>query len=178
MIDAVAEKGYARTVVADVIARAGVSRASFYAQFKDIEDCFLAAYEASVQRMLTRIEEHDTADREAPTGPQLRELLDAYLAAIAADPNGARVFLIEVYGAGPAALKRRYEVLARFVDLLVSRVGDLPGWPKDPRQRRLRCEAVVGAISSMVATRIAAGRPDRIGEIREPALALVGLTAG
>src|SRR6266550_4193374 len=40
---AVAMKGYAATTVGDVIARAGVSRKTFYEQFADKEDCFYAA---------------------------------------------------------------------------------------------------------------------------------------
>ena len=49
MADAVAEKGYANTAVADVLTRAGVSRATFYAQFRDKEECFCAAYAAGVE---------------------------------------------------------------------------------------------------------------------------------
>src|SRR3977135_2675206 len=43
--EAVAELGYVKTTVADVLARAGVSRATFYQLFRDKEDCFLAAYQ-------------------------------------------------------------------------------------------------------------------------------------
>src|SRR6478752_2700016 len=42
--EAVAAQGYVKTTVADIIARAGVSRATFYQLFRDKEDCFLAAY--------------------------------------------------------------------------------------------------------------------------------------
>src|SRR4051794_32391335 len=48
----VAEKGYARTTVADVIERAGVSRKTFYEHFRDKETCFLAAYDTGVEVLL------------------------------------------------------------------------------------------------------------------------------
>ena len=38
---AVSQKGYAAVTVADITRIAGVSRATFYALFKDKEDCFL-----------------------------------------------------------------------------------------------------------------------------------------
>src|ERR687887_842834 len=45
LVEVVAEKGYAATTVADIIGRAGVSRTTFYQQFKDKEDCFLVAHQ-------------------------------------------------------------------------------------------------------------------------------------
>ena len=41
MIDAVGEDGYRETRVADVIARAGVSRKTFYELFDNKQDCLL-----------------------------------------------------------------------------------------------------------------------------------------
>src|SRR3954451_610367 len=52
MAGAAAEKGYAHTTVADVIAGAGVSRATFYEHFAGKEDCFVAAFDAGVEIML------------------------------------------------------------------------------------------------------------------------------
>ena len=45
-VDAVEEVGYARMTVAQVIARARVSRKTFYDVFEDREDCFLAVFDA------------------------------------------------------------------------------------------------------------------------------------
>ncbi|MGB8875435.1 MAG: helix-turn-helix domain-containing protein, partial [Solirubrobacteraceae bacterium] len=57
MVEAVADKGYARVTVADVIERAGVSRKTFYEQFANKEECFLAAYDAGVDGLLAAIDE-------------------------------------------------------------------------------------------------------------------------
>ena len=43
VIAAVSETGYLAVTVTDIVRRARVSRAAFYAQFADKEDCFLAA---------------------------------------------------------------------------------------------------------------------------------------
>ena len=96
----VAEKGYGRTTVADVIDRAGVSRKTFYEHFPDKEGCFLAAYDAGVEVLLATMREAgDTRGR-----------VRAYLETLAAEPAFARTFLIEVAAAGPRALRRRREV--------------------------------------------------------------------
>ena len=175
MIDVVAEKGYAHTAVGDLLTRARVSRASFYEHFTDKQDCFLAAYDAAIEILVGRIGVA-ASDATSEAGElRVGAVLDAYLDAIAAEPAVARTFLIEVYAAGPRALERRYAVLERFVDLLSGLLANVPGFTvSDPVAHRLRCEAIVGALSSMVTTRVASGDLDSLGEIRDPVLALAG----
>src|SRR5438874_801201 len=49
MVQALAENGYARTTVADVIARSHTSRETFYEHFENKQACFLAAYARAVE---------------------------------------------------------------------------------------------------------------------------------
>jgi AcrR family transcriptional regulator len=51
MVQALAENGYARTTVADVISRSHTSRETFYEHFANKEACFLAAYEQAVDEL-------------------------------------------------------------------------------------------------------------------------------
>src|SRR5262249_46561001 len=94
---------------------------------------------------------------------RLDAMLTAYLETLAADPAAARTFLIEVYAAGELALARRVEVMGRFVDLVqtFSETDD-----------RLRCEALVGAVSWMVTMRVAAGDHASLPQLRAPLLAM------
>jgi AcrR family transcriptional regulator len=169
MAETVAEKGYVRTTVADVIERAGVSRETFYAVFADKEDCFLAAYDAGVDALL---EVMGAALAGSRAGPERRldRVLSAYFAALAAEPDFARTFLIEVYAVGPRALERRAELQQRFV----ATMGEIFGLDSATRgsPERFACEALVAAISSLVTTRVGAGRFDELDELRAP---LVGL---
>jgi AcrR family transcriptional regulator len=48
MTATIAEHGYARSTIAEIIARAGVSRKVFHEHFADKRECFLAAYDAIV----------------------------------------------------------------------------------------------------------------------------------
>jgi AcrR family transcriptional regulator len=169
MAEAVAEKGYARTAVADVIERAGVSRETFYEQFADKEDCFLAAYDTGVEALLEVMAEAVAGSRAGPE-KRLDRVLSAYFAAIAAEPAFARTFLIEVYAVGPRALERRVELQQRFV-AMVAEIFGLES-ASHGASERFACEALVAAISSLVTSRVGAGRLDELDELRAP---LVGL---
>lgn len=72
MISVVAMKGYTETTVADIISTAGVSRATFYEQFADKEDCFIAAYGTVMERMLAFVAEGFSIDRSDDWVTQIR----------------------------------------------------------------------------------------------------------
>ena len=114
---AVHEKGYTGTAVADVVAGAGVSRETFYQHFADKEACFLAAYEVAVGTMRQTMGD-PLAGR--PTDPLacLDRALRAYLDLLASEGAMARVFLVDVYAAGPQALQRRREVQEDFTAVI------------------------------------------------------------
>ena len=163
MAEAVAARGYARTTVADVLGRARVSRETFYEQFANKEECFLASYDAAAGIVAGEMgSELGELDLEAGVEAKLERLLDRYLVTLALEPAIARVFLVEVYAAGSAALARRVEVQQRFVDLVAAIAG-----AADERQR-FACEAIVAAVSALVTQRVCAGRGAELEELREP----------
>ncbi|WP_410506027.1 helix-turn-helix domain-containing protein [Mycolicibacterium mucogenicum] len=55
MLDAVADRGYQPVTVAHVVAKARISRRTFYELFDSKEDCFAASFEAGVELMETRL---------------------------------------------------------------------------------------------------------------------------
>jgi AcrR family transcriptional regulator len=112
---AVADKGYAAATIDDIVRGAGVSKKTFYDQFADKLDCFLAAYEAASDELF----EHVRAAQDAADGEWLertRAGIHAYLRWLAAEPALARVFLIEVAAAGPEALERRERLRERYAE--------------------------------------------------------------
>lgn len=116
MAACVAEQGYATTTVAHVIARAGVSRKTFYEHFSDKHACFLAAWEAGFEILLAHVVE--AVEQAATWQDQLRDGAVAYLEVLALEPAFARSFLIEVLGAGEDALARRAETIRRFAGVI------------------------------------------------------------
>jgi AcrR family transcriptional regulator len=184
MADATAEKGYANVAVADVIERAGVSRRSFYEHFSNKEEAFLAAYDAGVAGMLDVIAEAEESARAA-AGPEGGGLLagaragtEVYLQLLADNPAFARTFLIEVLGAGPAALARRDAVHERFAARLAdsfTAIAEAAGGLPVPAPFVFR--AAVGAIHELVIDRLlkegAEALPELLGPILEIELRLL-----
>ena len=83
MLETVNELGYRGLTVQDVLGRAGVSRPTFYEQFEDKEDCFLAAFDAAAARLRERIEAAVAGDRRRSWRERLRRGLEALLRFVA-----------------------------------------------------------------------------------------------
>jgi AcrR family transcriptional regulator len=170
MAHAVAAKGYAATTVADVVGGAGVSRKTFYEHFQDKEDCFLAAFDAGVQILVDTVE-RATLEADGEWRNHIRAGVRAYLSALAAVPDFARTFLIEVLAAGPRALERRAEVHGRFAELLktlhesyrADHPDEIPELPDEV------FTAVVGAVDELVSDRVRKGRTTELPEL-EPVI--------
>src|SRR6266542_3297298 len=116
MVAAVADKGYTNVAVADVVQRARVSRATFYEQFVDKADCFVATFHWCVDHFVDHLRAKNP--RDMPPLARLRTLIDTYLTQIASDPDGARVCLVEMYAVGPTAVLHRKQIQLDFVELL------------------------------------------------------------
>jgi AcrR family transcriptional regulator len=111
-----ARKGYQATSVADILEASGVGRESFYRHFKDKEDCFVAANDALVAELEARVSE---AYRQPGSWPErVRGGLAVTLEWLAADPDVARVMMIEMGTVGPIASERFRETFRRFIALL------------------------------------------------------------
>jgi AcrR family transcriptional regulator len=160
MAQAVAEHGYGATTVAHVVARAGVSRKTFYEHFADKESCFLALYDTGIGYVLGRIVEA-IGDDAVAADPRARVAvgLETFLAVLAEEPAFSRAILIEVHAAGAEALRRRRVVLETFA----GRYEDINAQLReaDPAIAALDHDTalgLVGAILELVAIRIADGR--------------------
>jgi AcrR family transcriptional regulator len=163
--EATAERGYANVSVADILKRAGVSRETFYEQFANKEDCFLAGYEEALGVIVQALRE---ATPPAPAidddGPleRLDRFLERYLAALASEPAVARALLIESYAAGPTSIKRRAEGQARGAEAIAAMVE-----ARDERQR-FACEALLATIVGLATQRIGSGHGHELQDLHTP----------
>ena len=176
MADVMAEKGYARTSVADILRRARVSRETFYELFDSKEDCFLSAFEQAYGHILDAIfSPLAELRREENAEPRPLEVFSRifrdYLEALAADPAVARVFLIEVYAAGPAALERRIELQAGLAEAVSGLLGI------EAEEDRFAVEALLAAVIQMVTARLALGDVEGLRSLHAPVVALAGRLA-
>jgi AcrR family transcriptional regulator len=172
MVSSVAEKGYVDVTVADVVHRARVSRATFYAQFTDKADCFLAAFHACVDAFLTIL--RDSLSGAALPRDRLHALLDIYLGELARFPEGAQVCLVEVYAAGPEAAVHRRQIQIDFADLLrdIHQAFVNAGEEVRPLDA-FDFEALVAAIGSLATNRVATGDASSLPELLAPLEAFV-----
>ncbi|QFG21470.1 TetR/AcrR family transcriptional regulator [Actinomadura sp. WMMB 499] len=154
MADVMAEKGYAATAVEDVLKHAGVSRQTFYRVFSSKQDCFLASFEMACAASLDGLTDPVTGGDDPLE--RCEAALTRYLGTVAAEQPFARLFLIEVFAAGPEALHRR----AERETAMTAAIAGLLGVTDDAG--RFTCRMAVSAICAMVAPPVAAGDLDAL----------------
>jgi AcrR family transcriptional regulator len=157
MIEVVTEVGYNTLTVQNVLTRAGISRPTFYEQFEDKEDCFLAAFDAAAGRMREHIE---AAAAEAAPGwrAQLRGGIAGLLRFIDEEPAEARTVIVEARASSAAGLQRRDGLLDHFaacIDALVRE--DLDQVPS-----AIAAAGVVGGIESVLYARMQKGETENL----------------
>lgn len=188
MTEAAAEKGYANVAVADVLARAGVSRATFYALFTDKDHCFRECFGWVTEQIVAMLGATLTGAGDGDgDGPGISSdnpidvlavVIDGYLGLLHGAPAMARTFLVEVYAAGPEAIEQRRASLDGFIDLVAGIFdGHSEVFGTRPEQR-FAVEMLVGGVSSLVTNLVGTGRVDELPALREPLLALAEQLSG
>jgi AcrR family transcriptional regulator len=165
--EAVEDVGYARLTVAQVIARARVSRKTFYDLFEDREDCFLAVFDQAVEQISALVGE--AYAREPGWRDGMRAGVLAMLRFMDDEPGLARICVVEALGAGPRVLKRRTEVLAELkevVDEGRSSAGARVARATEEAPE-VTAEGVIGAVFAVLHSRL-------LAHSKEPFTALLG----
>jgi AcrR family transcriptional regulator len=161
----VAAKGYGAMTVGDLTKGAGVSRTTFYELFEDKEACFLAAYDAAVETLVRRVvrvyeSEQDWPERAAAG---LRELLQA----LAAEPALARLSLVDIGNAGPAAQRRYRAAIQRLTPLFEEGRDFAPSGRGLPANTS---RMAIGGVTGLIAEEIVAGRAEQLPSLLSDAL--------
>ncbi|HEV3071217.1 MAG TPA: TetR/AcrR family transcriptional regulator [Solirubrobacteraceae bacterium] len=149
LVEVAGERGVAQASVAHIVARAGVSRRTFYELFEDREDCFLAAFDHA----LARARETVVLAYESERGwrERIRAGLAALLQFLDEEPGLGGLLIVDSLSAGPRALERRGLVL----DVLLAVVDAGREEGRAARERpALAAEGVVGGVFSVVHARM------------------------
>ncbi len=166
MVDLTRERGAERVTVAHVVARAGVSRRTFYEIFADREACLLAALDEAIEQITAAV--FPGYQRERGWLARIRAGLTAMLTFFDEQPGMAALCVVDALGAGPAALERR----ARVLETLVSAVDrGRREAPAPEGLNRVTAEGVVGAVLGVLHTRL---REGGVGSDIKPLLPLRG----
>jgi AcrR family transcriptional regulator len=160
----VSEKGYGATTIADLTREAGISRTTFYEMYEDKEACFLAAYDAAVDGLVRRVSAAYEAEEGWPR--RARAGLAALLEALAEDPEAARLALVDVGAAGPAAQRRYRAALQRLTPFFDEGRDFAPGGRNLPANTsRMAIGAVAGLISDELAEERAKDLPSLLSDV-------------
>lgn len=163
------EHGCERTTVTLIGARSGVSKSDFYRHFESKDAAFAAAYEAAAngaRRSLLA-----GCGRGETWAEGVREGLAALLAHLVEEPAGARLALVEGQRAGREIALRHRQALRGFAALLREGAPSPIGSSLPDATH----EAVVGAVATLLGSRILAGEGGRLAQFL-PGIAEFALT--
>ena len=159
-IRVVAAKGYAATTVADLTREAGISRTTFYAMFDDKEGCFLAAYDGIVDGLVRRVAAAYESEGEWPQ--RARAGLAALLGALAEEPEVARLALVDVGSAGPAAQRRFRAAMQRLTPFFDEGRDFAPGGRNLPANTS---RMAIGAVAGLIADELTEERAEDLPKL-------------
>ena len=119
-----ARSGYTQARVGDLAGVAGVSRATFYEQFRNMEECFIAAHDELSQRLLAEA-------AGAVAGKARKRATSSMVGVItgfaARRPDEFSFLTYEAMLAGPRALDRRERLIEALAGQLEQALGEAKG---------------------------------------------------
>jgi AcrR family transcriptional regulator/DNA-binding MarR family transcriptional regulator len=169
MVEVASERGAGNVTVAQVVARSGVSRRTFYELFTSGEECLLAVVEDALARARSCVLE--VYDPQEAWRVRIRAALHALLEFVEDEPARGRLLVVESLRARPEALARRSRVLDQLtVAVDAGRRENASAAALTP----LTAEGVVGSVLSVIHARLLAacplGMPARVVGGGRPAL--------
>jgi AcrR family transcriptional regulator len=145
--EVVGQDGYAELTVERLLTAAGVSRASFYQYFLNVEDCFWSAYRRHAEELVCVADAAAAGD-----GPRELDVLEALAVTAISSPRIAWLLMCEGLAVGREGLSER--------DALISRIERAM---KDPTTSQpvidLPLTIMIGGVFRFLSMRIADGGP-------------------
>ena len=155
-----AGRGYQSTTVDHLVEAAQIGVGSFYSLFDGKEDCFLRLYDRIVAEARERIA---AAGPDVPWADRVRAGLRELLLMVAAEPDRARIVLIEANTAGAAGARRYAATVAELTAVIRE------GRPAEGRGEEVPPpsfeDAAVAGLAWVLHQRLAAGEPVVVAEL-------------
>jgi AcrR family transcriptional regulator len=156
MVDSCAEKTYAGTTISDIVARAHISRTTFYKHFEDKRACFDAAIEDCIEQLQAAAAAAHSPE-DAP-GDAVREAVAAVLHALAARPGLAQLLTGDAMAVEPQVIEYYRKATIPALEAVWSRSGEGASAHTDPR-------IAFGQAQVLILNQIAGGNSDRLPEL-------------
>ncbi len=165
LMDAMAElcasKGYHATTIAELVTRAGVSRATYYEIFDDKEDCFVATMREGARHLAAGVAPA-LGDDNTEWDARVEAVVDRLLHFLAEDPTYSIAAMVEALAGG----EESYEIYVGGTNMIMEllRLGRqyLPEGVELPDATE---RIVVGGGEWLIAGEMIAGRVDRIPDL-------------
>lgn len=118
MVECVEAKGYNATTLTDIVARARVSRSTFYEHFSNKEHCFVEAVRTGSDIIATRIvDELAMLPTDAGAYERIESIVVTFCETVASEPDFARLMLVEAFKVDQESVALRDLAVDRFADL-------------------------------------------------------------
>jgi len=166
MIEAIDRHGYQKTTAREVCRLAGVSERAFYALFDNKQGCFLASYDTIVRLGVERI--GAAYGSSGAWQAKLRAAFGAYSTEVVNDPKATRLVLVEVLGAGPAALARMRSTRLIFERMVSASFSEAPDGVILPP---LIAKGIVCGVERITRQRLLAGNVQELAALADELLA-------
>ena len=160
LAEAVAAKGYPAVTLSDIVRHAKVSRRVFYANFESKEQCFLAAFEVVVAHLHELVGE--AVEPVDGWSQQAIAATRAVLGFFAAEPDLARLCLVESRAAGPAVTARFNEAAGELAPLLAQGRAERSEGERLPASTE---DSTIGSLLSLVHRQVAAGEAEQLEDL-------------
>ncbi len=157
---AVAEHGFQAVTITHITKQARVSRRVFYANFESKEECFLAAFEVVAGHVRELAGEATAGGEDWPR--QAIAAARAVLAFLAAEPDLARLCLVESQSAGPTVSARLHEAVHEAVPFLERGRAERPAGRELPPTTE---ESTIGALVMLASRKVAAGEAAQLEDL-------------
>jgi AcrR family transcriptional regulator len=155
-----AGRGYQSTTVDHIVGAARVGVGTFYALFSSKEDCFLCLYDRIAAEARERVVA--AAPIEAPWADRVLAGLGELLELVAAEPDRARIVIVEAPTAGAAAEARYAGTVARLTAILREGRAVGPSGEGPPASFE---DAAVAGLAWILQQRLAERRPVAVEEL-------------
>jgi AcrR family transcriptional regulator len=114
--EGIAEDGYPRTTVADIVRRARTSRRTFYEHFDSREACFVALLTDANAEQVRQIAA--AVDATAPWRSQVRQAVEAWISSGESRSSLMLSWIRDVPSLGDAARRLQRDAMENFIEML------------------------------------------------------------
>jgi AcrR family transcriptional regulator len=149
MVEECAERGAGDVTVAHIVARAGVSRRTFYELFTDHEDCFLEAFDDGIARASRYV--LAGFDPNVRWAERVRTALISLLSFLDVERELGQLLVVGSLGAGHRAFEHRRRGIAQIIALIDEGRTEAKAGAELPP---LTAEGVVGGVLSVLHARL------------------------